>query len=322
MAATMVILPRSNPLYEHIPTHKTKLPDMLNKMGSGGFTGYLSYLLPTAEAYALFAKGSLISILLLEDQRRKTGFEAIAALCDLALRQEGRFNVYRMTTDIVMCTHALLHGELILQPLEVRTVDLKAVLERMKLQGLNGTVLFNAAERNAMIFYKEGQPIGFYHDALREVVTSALESQKVAALPGATVEIRSTPPASDLMLNNLLEMVNIDRLWASSQKRCADQPTPVAVETTAEESTDHHAPLQEMVDDLYEIAVAYLSRQGTIMMERLLTTAGGSAVLLDAAKTAALLDDIAKEGQGIDPEAKVGEMVDLMRSEIAGRLSV
>lgn len=318
----MVVLPRSNPLYEHIPTHKTKLPDMLNKMGSGGFTGYLSYLSPTAEAYALFAKGSLISILLLEGQRRRTGFDAIAALCDLVLRQEGQFNVYRMTTDIVMCTHALLHGELILQPQEVRTVDLKAVLERMKLQALNGTVLFAAAERNAMIFYKEGQPIGFYHDAVREVETSALESQKVAALPGATIEIRSTPPASDLMLHNLLEMVNIDRLWASAQKRCADQPAPVAIETTAEESTDHQAQLQEIVDDLNEIAVAYLSRQGAAMMERLLTAAGGSATLLDGTKIEVLLADIAREGQVIDPEAKVGEMVDLMRSEIAGRLSV
>jgi len=318
----MVVLPRSNPLYEHIPTHKTKLPDMLNKMGSGGFTGYLSYLSPTAEAYALFAKGSLISILLLEGQRRRTGFDAIAALCDLVLRQEGQFNVYRMTTDIVMCTHALLHGELILQPQEVRTVDLKAVLERMKLQALNGTVLFAAAERNAMIFYKEGQPIGFYHDAVREVETSALESQKVAALPGATIEIRSTPPASDLMLHNLLEMVNIDRLWASAQKRCADQPAPVAIETTAEESTDHQAQLQEIVDDLNEIAVAYLSRQGAAMMERLLTAAGGSATLLDGTKIEVLLADIAREGQVIDLEAKVGEMVDLMRSEIAGRLSV
>lgn len=318
----MLILPRSNPLYEKIPTNQAKLPDMLNKMASGGFTGYLSYLSPTAEAYALFAKGSLISILLLEGQRRKTGFDGIAALCELALRHEGVFNIYRMTTDVVMCTHALLHGEQILQPQEVRTVDLKAVLERMKLQTLNGTVLFAAAERSAMIFYKQGLPIGFYHDGAREVETSALESQRVAALPGATIEIRSSPPVTDLMLHNLLEMVNIDRLWDSAQKRTATQPTPAVAAPPAEESTDHQAPLQEMVDDLSEIALAYLSRQGSSMLERLLTEAGGSTVLLDAGKTAALLADVAKEGLTIDPEAKIDEMVDLMQSEIAGRLSV
>lgn len=318
----MLILPRSNPLYENIPSNKTKLPDMLTKMGSGGFTGYISYQSPTSEAYALFAKGSLISILLLENQRRKTGFDAITALFELTLRQDGQFNIYRMTSDIVMCTHALLHGELILQPQEVRTVDLKAVLERMKLQLLNGTVLFNAAERNAMIFYKEGQTIGFYHDGASEVETFALESQKVAALPGAMVEIRSSPPASDLMLHNLLEMVNIDRLWATAQKKAASQPAAAATATATEVKSDHQAQLQEMVDDLHEIAVAYLSRQGTPMLERLLAAAGGNALLLDAAKTAAFLADVAKEGQTIDPEAKIGEMVDLMQSEIAGRLSV
>lgn len=318
----MVILPRSNPLYEKIPAHKATLPDMLNKMGSGGFTGYLNYLSPAAEAYALFAKGSLISILLAEDQRRRTGFDAITGLFELALRQEGQFNVYRMTTDIVMCTHALLHGELVLQPQEVRTVDLKAILERMKLQTLNGTVLFTAAERNAMIFYKEGQAIGFYHDGAREVETSALESQNVAALPGATVEIRSCPPASDLMLHNLLEMVNINRLWEAAQKRSAVQPLHTANEATAEEAVDHHAQLQEIVDDLNEIAVAYLSRQGAAMLERLLTAAGGSALLLDAAKTSAFLAEVIKAAHAIDPEAKVNEMVDLMQSEIAGRLSV
>jgi len=318
----MVILPRSNPLYEKIPTHTTKLPDMLNKMASGGFTGYLSYLSPTAEAYALFAKGSLISILLLDGQRRRTGFDGIAALCELALRPEGEFNIYRMTTDVVMCTHALLHGDLILQPQEVRTVELKAVLERMKLQALNGTVLFTAAERNALILYKQGQPIGFYHDGAREVETSASESQKVAALPGATIEIRSSPPVTDLMLHNLLEMVNIDRLWDSAQKRTAAQPPPAVAANPEDTTTDHQAQLQEMVDDLNEIALAYLSRQGASMLERLLTAAGGSALLLDPVKTAAFLADVAKEGLTIDPEAKVDEMVDLMQSEIAGRLSV
>lgn len=318
----MLILPRSNPLYEQIPTNRAKLPDMLKKMGNGGFTGYISYLLPTAEAYALFAQGALISVLLQEGQRRRTGFDALTALFDLTLRQGGQFSIYRMTTDIAMCTHALLQGEQVLQPQEVRMVDLKTVLERMKLQSLNGTVLFATAERNAMIFYKEGQPIGFYHDTSREVETSALVSQQVAALPGATVEIRSTPPATALMLHNLLEMVNIDRLWETALKRSSASPVPAAGTPAPATKADQSKQLQELADDLNEIVVAYLSRQGSAMLERLLTAAGGTAVLLDTEKTAALLADVTNGALAIDPEAKVGEMVDLMRSEIAGRLSV
>lgn len=318
----MVILPRSNPLYEQIPTHKIKLPEVLTKMGKGGFTGYLGYGSPTAEAYALFAKGALISILLQEGDRRKTGFEAISGLFDLSLTEEGHFNIYRMTADIVMCTHALLHGERLLHPQEVRTVDLKSLLERMKLQGLNGTVLFTTHERSAMIFYKEGIPLGFYHDTAKEIEATPQESQAVAALPGATVEVLSSPPASDLMLHNLLEMVNIERLWATAKGRTAGRQAPPASPPAAEESGDHSKHLQEIVDDLQEIAVAYLSRQGATLIDRLLAAGGGMTLLLDNTKTTAFLASVATEAPSIDPEAKVSEMIDLMQSEIAGRLSV
>ncbi|MGB4599870.1 MAG: GTPase-activating protein [Trichlorobacter sp.] len=320
----MLILPRSNPLYEHLPSHKIKLPEVLTKMASGGFTGYLSYLSPTAEAYALFAKGALISTLLLEGERRKSGFEAISGLFDCVVSQDGQFNVYRMTTDLVMCTHALLHGDAILQSQEVRTVDLKALLERMKLQAINGTVLFTSAERNAMIFYKEGTPLGFYHDAVREIETSPHESQKVAALPGACVEVRSSQPTSDLMLHNLLEMVNIERLWEGAQQRSAKRPVPSSTATPAivQDTGDHSNQLLDIVADLQEIASAYLSRQGATLVDRQLQQNGGSSLLLDPARTASLLAAVAAEATAIDPEAKVTEMIDLMQAEIAGRLSV
>lgn len=321
----MLILPRSNPLHEQLPSHKIKLPEMLSKMTSGGFTGYLSYFCSKAEAYVLFIKGALISTLFIEGERRKNDFEAISALFDCVFSQDdGHFNVYRMTTDMVMCTHALLHGDTIVHAQEVRTVDLKVLLERLKLQGLNGTVLFTTAERSAMIFYKQGMPLGFYHDARRELETSPLESQKVAALPDACIEVRSSQPASDLMLRNLMDIFNIDRLWEDAWRRSGGRPVPstMAVPAAAQETGDHSLQLQEIVADLQEIATAYLSRQGATLIDRQLQQNGGSSLLLDPARTTALLAAIAAEATSIDPEAKVTEMVDLMQAEIAGRLSV
>lgn len=316
----MVVLPRSNPLYEQIPSQKAKLPDMLNKMGNGGFTGYLGYGSPSGEAYALFIKGSLISTLLLEGERRKTGFEALSGWYDLLLSETGVFNIYRMTADLVMCTHALLQGEPLLQPQEVRSVDLKGLLGQMKLQKLNGTVLFVAVERSAMIFYREGLPIGFYHDAAREIENSPTESQRVAALPGATVEVRSSQPVDSLMPHNLLEMVNIDKLWETAVSRSAIRST-AAPSVTAPETVDHTATLLEIAEDLKEIATAYLSRQGAALVETLLTS-GGMDLLLDTGRTAGFLEQMAAQSTAIDPEARIDEMVDLMRSEITGRLSL
>ncbi len=333
----MLILPRSNPLYENIPVQKINLPEAMKKMGTGGFTGYLGYGSNSSEGYLIFIKGTLISTLVLEGSTRKSGFEAVTSLFSHALAEGGVINVYRMTVDLAVCTHALLHGNVVFKPELVSNLDLKAVLARMKNQALNGTMLFSTPDRSAMIFCKEGTPIGFYHDAAQEIENSPAESQRIAALPGAMLEIRSTPPAEELLHHNFLETLNIERLWQASYSRhTASQarPAPAAAppveprtspepdETTEEPPSGNEAQLAEIVDDLQEIARAYLGRQGADLVDELLNLVGGRAALLDNQKQTAFLAAMSAQAPDIDPEAKTEEMIDLMRSEVAGRLSV
>jgi hypothetical protein len=80
--------------------------------------------------------------------------------------------------------------------------------------------------------------------------------------------------------------------------------------------------LAELVEDLQEVAMAYLSREGRILIEKSISDAGGMSVLLDNAKTDAMLTHIEEEARVIDSHARIDEMIDLMRSEIAGRLAV
>ena len=49
---------------------------------------------------------------------------------------------------------------------------------------MNGVVRFYTDKRSAMMFYKDGTPIGFYHDGLRTIETTPDEARKIAALPG------------------------------------------------------------------------------------------------------------------------------------------
>lgn len=321
----MMILPRSNPLYEQIPVQKVNLPDAFARLGSGGFTGYLGFGSSRSEGFFLFIKGSMISVLMLEGDKRRIGFEAISALFEHAIADGGHVDVYRMTPDVVMCCHALLHGEVLLPSQEVRTVEIKGVLAKMKVQALNGTVHFSTADRSALIFYKDGLPLGFYHDGAKEIETSPAESQRVAALPGATIEIRSSATAEVLMHHNLLETLNIDRLWAASRSRISssaistqEEPPPAKRQDTEERA----AFVAEIAEDLREIASAYLSRHGSIIVEQLIEEAGGPECLLDSDKTAAFLNAVTDKAKSIDPEARIDEMIDLMKSEIAGRLSV
>ena len=180
-----------------------------------------------------------------------------------------------------------------------------------------------------MMFYKDGAPIGFYHDGIRNIETSPDETRRIAALPGARVDVRSTKPVDELMLYDLLQMVNLHKLWeAASARRASSQPKAASA-PAKQEPLQAIAPvgrsdenLAELVEDLQEVAMAYLSREGRVLINRCIDEAGGPAALRDNDKVEAFLKEIEDEGRAIDSHARIEEMVDLMKSEIAGRLAV
>jgi hypothetical protein len=328
-AVAMYFLPKANPLYEKITTDKVLLPELLEKLGKGHFTGYLNHAVPGFESYCIFAKGKLICAVSSEGEQDKTGFEAITLLFDKVLSTGGEINIYRMTADLAMCAHALLLGTKILNGDEVRQVDMKSILARIKGQDMNGVVRFYTNHRSAMMFYKDGVPIGFYHDGIRTIETSPDEARKIAALAGARVEVLSTKSIEELMLYDLLQMVNLHKLWEaaivlriSSQPKAASAPAneaPLETNTLMGQSDEK---LAQLIEDLHEVAMAYLSREGRVLIDRCIEEAGGSAALLDNDKTEALLKRIEDEARVIDSHARIEEMVDLIKSEIAGRLAV
>lgn len=318
----MHFLPKANPLYEQISADKVVIPEVLEKLGKGGFTGYLSHTAPGFESFCIFAKGKLICAMSSEADRDKTGFEAITLLFDKVVTAGGEINVYRMTSDLAMCAHALVIGKRELNGDEVRQVDVKGLLASLKGKGLNGVVHFYTTGRYAMMFYKNGQPIGFYHNTARAIESTPDETRKVAALPGARVEVCSTKPIEELMHYDLLQMVNLGKLWEAARSRLS---APRAAETASqavEPIGQSDENLAELVDDLKEVAMAYLSREGRLLIERKLLDAGGNAVLLNSGTAEAFLNQVEEEARIIDCHARIEEMIDLMKSEIVGRLAV
>ncbi len=322
----MFFLPKANPLYEEISTDKVLLPDLLEKLGKGHFTGYLNYTAPDFESCCVFANGKLICSISSDGGRVKTGFEAITLMFDKVFSSGGEINVYRMTADLVMCAHALLLGSKLMNGEEVRRVDIKSMLARVKGQGMNGVVRFYTDERYALMCYKAGTPIGFYHDGIRTIETTPDEARKIAGLPGARVEVRSTKPVEELMLYDLLQMVNLHKLWEAARSRDSFTPrsasTPAIQPQTVVPPGQHDEKLTELVEDLQEVAMAYLSKEGRALINKCLDEAGGKTALLDSGKTEALLKQIKNGAWNIDSQARIEEMVDLMKSEIAGRIAV
>jgi hypothetical protein len=318
----MRFLPKANPLYEKVAAGNLNIPGVLDKLGHGGFTGYVLHTAHEFEFCGIFAKGKLLCALSSSAGRDKSGFEAIGLLFDTVLAIGGEINVYRMTPDLAVCAHALTLGTRILNGEEVRQVDVKSALARLKSQGINGAVRFFTPERSALMFYKDGVPIGFHHDDSPTIESSPEESRKIAALPGARIEICATKSLEELIQYDLLQMVNLHKLWESAASRhAANRPKEKIIPTPSAAPFDEQK-LSGLVDDIAEVASAYLSKAGRTLVEKRIKELGGAGLLLDEAQRTAFLALVEADALAIDADARIDEMIDLMKSEIAGRLAV
>lgn len=318
----MRFLPKANSLYEKISATKVVIPDILEKLGKGGFTGYLSHTAAGFEACCIFAKGKLISAVSNENGRNKTGFEAIALMFDKVFSAGGEINVYRMTADLAMCSHALVLGSRLFDGDEVRQVDIKGMMARLKGQGLNGVVHFYTPQHFGMMFYKDGLPIGFYHDGANSIEASSEASRKVAALPGARIAVCSTKPVEELMHYDLLQLVNLGKLWDAAKSRHASVHQEKRTDTESPPPDLNDKMLAELVEDIIEVASAYLSKEGRGVVEKSIKAVGGCSFLRDNAMTETFLTQVETDARTIDSNARIEEMIDLMRSEISGRLAL
>ena len=318
----MRVLPKANPLYEKIAAGEIVIPEVFEKLCTGGFTGYVHHTALKFEFYGLFAEGKLLCALSSDGVRDRSGFEALVLLFDTVIQAGGEINVYRMTTDLAVCAHALILGPRLIDGEEVRQVDIKGMLARLKGQNTNGVVRFYTAERSAMIFYKDGLPIGFYHDDANSIESSPDESRKIAAFPGARVEICTPRLLEDLLQYDLMQMVNVQKLWESALSRSAAAQSKVIPAVPPSDSMSGEKKLLELVDDLSEVASAYLLRAGRAIIEKRVEELGGPSQLLDDAKRALFFAQVEADAIANDPHVRIDEMIDLMKSEVSARLAV
>lgn len=217
----MLRLPKGTPLFENLDASELQLDNIITKLAHGCFTGYASLTFLNAIGILVFESGKLVSAIMENSQGTSlTGFEGISALADQMLNSTGsQLNVYRLSGDLTLCIHALLQGEVRYRAQELGLIDIKALLEKVKYEQMNCCLRIYTQNRSAMIFYKEGNPLGFFHDGSQEIEASPGDSQQLAQDPGAKLDMYSTVSVDELMAHDLLEMVNISNIWKTAVNR-------------------------------------------------------------------------------------------------------
>lgn len=280
----MFLLPKGSPLFENLAVSKLKLPDVLTKLNNGAFTGYASFVFQSSTVILVFEAGKLVSAMV-EGQGggRETGFGALSALAELMITTgSGAMNVYKLSKDLTVCIHALLEGEILYKAQELKLIDITSLLRKVKDDQMNGCLRIYTDEHSAMIFYKDGNPLGFFHDGASEIETSSTESQKIAGLPGAKIDLFSMRKADELKGTNLLEVTNIQKIWdtcVAAHKFEIDKSNSERQERDEKIVLQKRADLEERVKT---VVAEYVGKVGRGIVDKEIADNGGNSCLTDA----------------------------------------
>ncbi len=316
----MFTLPKGPPVFTGLPASKDPLPDLLHRLAASGLSGYVRYSFEASAAFLLFESGKLISAMVARGGGRLTGLEALTELSRRCVTEAGTIDAYKLTPDLTMAVHGLLHGESLLRGHELKLIDVKALTTQLKARRLNGCVRVYTASRSALIFYKDGAGFGFFHDGSERIETTATESQKIASLPGAKIDVFSTRPVDQLATHDMLELVNLQKVWDASVRANQARLEQLKTQAADADRLRLEGTLTRLEETLKTVANEHVGSMGKSLVTKELASRGGRACLLEPAEVAALLAGVEKGARLVAGASKVKELVGGLRGEVERHL--
>jgi hypothetical protein len=303
----MFLLPKGNPLAENVPVAKLQLPEALEKLKNGSLTGCAVFDFPGADCALIYDGGNLIGALVHRENKELHDQAALQALVDLlVLANSGSFSVYGFSQEMTLALLGLINGTAVIDGQEIKEVDFKALLDRIKNERMTGTLKIYTADRSGLIFYKDGATIGFFHNAAASVETSAGEVQQIAALPGAKACL-SVLRNEQTLTADLAELIDIRKLWEAASGNIFAAPT-AAIPKALAPAPVSVASAGDIESAITELANQFLGKLGRALAEKELTNIGGAATFNDASKLDAFLAAMERGSKLLASANKIKEM--------------
>lgn len=216
----MIFLPRGVSVRQNVNPARINIPEAMEKLRVGTFTGYLRFDAPQGAGVIIFTRGKLVSALFVtsDGKDRLIAYDAISRIFEVAIIGDAILNIYRLVPELAMEVHALLHGKFIYKEQDLKLIDIRALLNRIRDERVTGCLRVYADMRTTLIFYDNGNALGFFHDGAAELQTTADLSQSVARLPGTKVDLLATASVADMVLADLMASADLGPIWQRIRK--------------------------------------------------------------------------------------------------------
>jgi len=316
----MILLPRGNPVKERIDPGKVNLPDALRKLQGGGFTGYLRFDAKSGTGIVIFQNGKLISALFEADREQLIAYDAIARIFEESLAGNALLDIYKLSPDLALSIHALLHGEVLYKGQELKLIDIKALLGKLKEDQVSGCLRIYTRERIALIFYRNGSPLGFFHDGSTDIETNADTSMSVARLPGAKIDVLISRGQEGIVLADLMGTADLGALWKKAQERIARERRSREDEASRNQELHDKDRRLKLQVFLRNTAEGHLGKIGASLAdkaaEKTLPQAGG----LTETDLAPYYENLAKAAKLVAGPSAISAMLEEMKKGAKGFL--
>ncbi|PLX92798.1 MAG: GTPase-activating protein [Desulfuromonas sp.] len=314
----MILLPKGNPVKENLDPGKVILPEALIKLQVGRFTGYLRFDTQEGAGILIFRQGQMISALFEAAALRVVGDEAIARIFAQSLAGGALLNIYRLSHDLAMSIHALLHGHVLYRGQELKLIDIKALLGRCRDERINGCLRLYTDERIALIFYRDGSPLGFFHDGSTDIETTADTSMSVARLPGAKLDVLTMEGTEEGELSDLLESIEVKGIWEREVENRAAQKKNRQHEDKRSRQEQEKVYREKVVAHLSETAERHIGKIGASLVEKELEKVAGPVAPLTPPLLMQFFEQLNKAARLVAGPAKVTEMIGEMKKGLRG----
>ena len=212
----MFFLPKGTPVFENMKTIHLNLPNFVEKLNSMDFTGYVGFTFPSAVAFLVVENGKLSVVVYEEDDGgRLSNLDALISLAYRLLTTDiGSVSAYKLSDDLSFCTGQLLRSKALFTGKEIASCNMEELLEKIRGERINGCLRSYTGDRSSLIFYQEGNPLGFFHDGSSEIETTTATSQGITSIPNARIDLYASYEEKDIKGINLLEIINIRKVWS------------------------------------------------------------------------------------------------------------
>lgn len=312
----MILLPRGNPVKENINPGKVNLPDALDKLRQGKFTGYLRFEFVDGTGIFIFQTGRLISALFETGRDNLIAYDAIARTFHEALKGDGRLDIFRLSPELAFSIHALLHGEVMHRGQDLQLIDIRSLLTRMRDEQRSGCLRIYSRDHIALIFYRDGKPLGFFHDGSTDIETTADTSLSVAREPDAKVDVLITRGDAEKLLADLMETANITGLWnkevGERQRQRAEQEN-----ATSRTLELREGERRQMTLALFQKAAQqHLGKIGVSLVDKEFDKLKLNGIPLSEGQLTPFYDNLTRAAKLVAGPSKIEVMVDEMKKGV------